>query len=57
MTEHYYSAKPQVESQQRTIEVDVRGVHLKLTTDRGVFSKGARRRDETSSGDSRTRRF
>ncbi|MFB5192192.1 class I SAM-dependent methyltransferase [Alicyclobacillus fastidiosus] len=40
MTEHYYSEKPQVESQLRTIEVDVRGVHLKLTTDNGVFSKG-----------------
>lgn len=40
MSEHYYTQQPSVASEERVIDVDVRGVHCTLVTDRGVFSKG-----------------
>ncbi|GMA57059.1 methyltransferase [Alicyclobacillus sacchari] len=40
VTEHYYSQRPSVASDERKIRVDVRGVSIDLVTDRGVFAKG-----------------
>lgn len=40
MAEHYYSNKPSVEHQRRTIEDELRGKKLRFVTDAGVFSKG-----------------
>lgn len=40
MAEHYYTGSPMSQSQQRRIDVDVRGLTFSLLTDRGVFSKG-----------------
>ncbi|WAH37383.1 class I SAM-dependent methyltransferase [Alicyclobacillus dauci] len=39
VTEHYYTQSPKTASQVRNIDVDVKGVHLRLQTDNGVFSK------------------
>ncbi|KRW91187.1 methyltransferase [Alicyclobacillus tengchongensis] len=39
MTGHYYSQRPSVASDERTIHIDVRGVSIDLVTDRGVFAK------------------
>lgn len=39
MSEHYYSSKPLVESQEQRIEVELRKLNMKFDTDRGVFSK------------------
>ncbi|OPA73125.1 16S rRNA methyltransferase [Paenibacillus selenitireducens] len=40
MSEHYYSNKPSVDHQRRTIEETLRGKKLRFVTDAGVFSKG-----------------
>ncbi|SDW68101.1 16S rRNA (guanine1207-N2)-methyltransferase [Alicyclobacillus hesperidum] len=40
MTDHYYSQRPSVASDERKIHIDVRGVSIDLVTDRGVFAKG-----------------
>jgi 16S rRNA (guanine1207-N2)-methyltransferase len=40
LSEHYYSNKPSSASDRRTVEANLRGFRLKLTTDAGVFSKG-----------------
>lgn len=39
MTQHYYSQKPESESQLRQVEVAARGVTRTLWTDNGVFAK------------------
>lgn len=40
MSDHYYANRPTVEHDRRTIEVELRGTKVRLTTDAGVFSKG-----------------
>jgi 16S rRNA (guanine1207-N2)-methyltransferase len=40
VSDHYYSNKPTVEHQLRTVSVQLRGFDLSFTTDAGVFSKG-----------------
>ncbi|WP_064091208.1 class I SAM-dependent methyltransferase [Rossellomorea aquimaris] len=39
MTNHYYSQKPDVESNPQTIQFDLRGHSFRFKTDQGVFSK------------------
>jgi 16S rRNA (guanine1207-N2)-methyltransferase len=39
MSEHYYTANPTAPSDRRTIETELRGFRLRLTTDAGVFSR------------------
>ncbi|MEY8749067.1 class I SAM-dependent methyltransferase [Alkalicoccobacillus gibsonii] len=39
MSEHYYSNKPSTPSEQKTWSTELRGFSLRLTSDRGVFSK------------------
>ncbi|MCA1057152.1 class I SAM-dependent methyltransferase [Rossellomorea aquimaris] len=39
MTNHYYSSKPEVESNPQTIRFELRGHSLQFKTDQGVFSK------------------
>ncbi|WP_100405986.1 class I SAM-dependent methyltransferase [Bacillus solitudinis] len=39
MSDHYYSDKPEVESQERTWTFTLKGITLSFTSDRGVFSK------------------
>ena len=39
MSEHYYSNKPSTQSEQKTWTADLRGYTMRLTSDRGVFSK------------------
>ena len=39
-TEHYFSAEPQVPSAPVLVRATVRGMKLRLWTDRGVFSRG-----------------
>ncbi|MGD9496599.1 MAG: class I SAM-dependent methyltransferase, partial [Armatimonadota bacterium] len=38
--DHYFRERPKVRSRPREIEAEVRGHHLRLVTDRGVFSYG-----------------
>lgn len=38
-SQHYFSADPQSSSQPVEVEVQVRGLHVRLHSDRGVFSK------------------
>jgi 16S rRNA (guanine1207-N2)-methyltransferase len=40
MADHYYSAKPSVESKRGQIEEELRGKQFTFVTDAGVFSKG-----------------
>lgn len=40
MGEHYYTRMPNAKSEERSIEVEIRGVKVSLLTDNGVFSKG-----------------
>ncbi|MGR3766469.1 class I SAM-dependent methyltransferase [Rossellomorea sp. NS-SX7] len=39
MTNHYYSSKPEVESNPQMIQFELRGHSLRFKTDQGVFSK------------------
>jgi 16S rRNA (guanine1207-N2)-methyltransferase len=39
MTNHYYSNKPEVESNPQSIQFELRGHSLRFKTDQGVFSK------------------
>ncbi|WP_123042140.1 class I SAM-dependent methyltransferase [Cohnella candidum] len=39
MSDHYYSRRPSVASDRNSIEAELRGFRLKLTTDAGVFSR------------------
>jgi 16S rRNA (guanine1207-N2)-methyltransferase len=39
MTNHYYSSKPEVESNPQTIQFELRGCPFRFKTDQGVFSK------------------
>jgi 16S rRNA (guanine1207-N2)-methyltransferase len=39
MTNHYYSSKPEVESNPQTIQFELRGHSIRFKTDQGVFSK------------------
>lgn len=39
-SQHYYSERPVSDNFEREIECRLRGVHLRLVTDRGVFSAG-----------------
>ncbi|WDH82167.1 class I SAM-dependent methyltransferase [Paenibacillus urinalis] len=39
MSDHYYSNKPEVAHDRQTLETELRGCKLKLTSDAGVFSK------------------
>ncbi|MDQ0209258.1 class I SAM-dependent methyltransferase [Alkalicoccobacillus murimartini] len=39
MSEHYYSKKPNTQSEQKTWTAELRGHTMRLTSDRGVFSK------------------
>lgn len=39
MSEHYYTKTPQTASNRRTIEVELRGHKLRLSSDAGVFSR------------------
>ncbi|MFT8872737.1 MAG: class I SAM-dependent methyltransferase [Sporolactobacillus sp.] len=41
MDDHYYSEHPHAASLRRTFQTELRGLHLTLTTDRGVFSKSS----------------
>ncbi|GAB2695733.1 class I SAM-dependent methyltransferase [Paenibacillus thermoaerophilus] len=40
MADHYYTQNPGAARDERTIDIAVRGISLRLTTDSGVFSKG-----------------
>jgi 16S rRNA (guanine1207-N2)-methyltransferase len=40
MSQHYYSQKPEVSHDRRTINTVLRGKNLRFTSDAGVFSKG-----------------
>lgn len=40
MSEHYYSKNPQVKSDPKNWNADLRGIRLRFKTDAGVFSKG-----------------
>ncbi|MEK5059421.1 16S rRNA methyltransferase [Paenibacillus sp. FSL H7-0326] len=39
MSDHYYSNKPEAAHDRQTLETELRGYKLKLTSDAGVFSK------------------
>ncbi|MCC3376661.1 class I SAM-dependent methyltransferase [Cohnella sp. REN36] len=39
MTDHYYTARPTVRSDKRTIEAELRGFRLRFASDSGVFSR------------------
>jgi 16S rRNA (guanine1207-N2)-methyltransferase len=39
MSEHYYTSQPQVRTDEREIQAELRGHHFRFVTDRGVFSK------------------
>ncbi|WP_423188293.1 class I SAM-dependent methyltransferase [Alkalibacterium sp. f15] len=39
MTDHYYTSKPSAKENEKSFEVDLKGIKLKLYTDSGVFSK------------------
>ncbi|MGH7685274.1 MAG: class I SAM-dependent methyltransferase [Candidatus Dormibacteria bacterium] len=40
MNEHYFTAEPSVPSRPKPVDVELRGVHLTLQSDRGVFAYG-----------------
>ncbi|MBD2844733.1 class I SAM-dependent methyltransferase [Paenibacillus sp. IB182496] len=39
MADHYYSRQPQTDSARRVVEMQLRGLRLRLATDSGVFAK------------------